>query len=129
MTNPGSFINPFLIGNISVSNALADLGASINFMPYSIFAKLNLGEPSITHMSKQLVDRSVNFPRGIVENMLVKVDMFVFPVDFVFLDMDEDSEVPLIIGRPFLATSRAVINVYYCKLTLRVNEDNVTFDI
>ncbi|XP_021995207.1 uncharacterized protein LOC110892347 [Helianthus annuus] len=103
VSDPGSFTIPCLIGNLSVSNALADLGASINLMPYSIFAKLNLGKPSPTRMSLQLADRSVKFPRGVVENMLVKVDKFVFPVDFIILDMDEDSEVPLILGRPFLA--------------------------
>ncbi|XP_021979143.1 uncharacterized protein LOC110875253 [Helianthus annuus] len=129
MTDPGSFTIPCLIGNLTVSNALADLGASINLMPYSIFAKLDLGEPSPTRMSIQLADRSVKYPRGIVENMLVKVDKFVFPVDFVILDMDEDSEVPLILGRPFLATARALIDVYDSKLTLRVDEDKVTFDI
>ncbi|XP_035832796.1 uncharacterized protein LOC118481696 [Helianthus annuus] len=129
VSDPGSFTIPCLIGNLAVSNALADLGASINLMPYSIFAKLDLGEPSPTRMSIQLADRSVKFPRGIVENMLVKVDKFVFPVDFVILDMDEDSEVPLILGRPFLATARALIDVHDGKLTLRVDEDEVTFDI
>ncbi|KAJ0520261.1 putative nucleotidyltransferase, Ribonuclease H [Helianthus annuus] len=129
MTDPGSFTIPCLIGDLSVSNALADLGASINLMPYAVFAKLNLGEPSPTRMSLQLADRSVKYPRGIVENMLVKVDKFVFPVDFVILDMDEDAHVPLILGRPFLATARALIDVYDGKLTLRVEDDMVTFDI
>ncbi|XP_021998433.1 uncharacterized protein LOC110895424 [Helianthus annuus] len=129
VSDPGSFTIPCLIGNLIVSNALADLGASINLMPYSIFAKLNLGEPYPTRMSLQLADRSVKFPRGIVEYMLVKVDKFVFPVDFIILDMDEDSEVPLILGRPFLATARALIDVYDGKLTLRVDEDKVTFAI
>ncbi|XP_021996068.1 uncharacterized protein LOC110893261 [Helianthus annuus] len=115
--------------NLTVSNALAGLDASINLMPSSIFAKLDLGEPSPTRMSIQLADRSVKYPRGIVENMLVKVDKFVFPVDFVILDMDEDSKVPLILGRPFLATARVVIDVYDGKLTLRVDKDEVTFDI
>ena len=129
MTDPGSFTIPCLIGDLTVSHALADLGASINLMPYSIFAKLNLGEPTPTRMSLQLADRSVKFPRGIVKNMLVKVDKFIFPVDFVILDMDEDSKVPLILGRPFLATARAVIDVLDGKLTLRVDDDAVTFDI
>ncbi|XP_076885036.1 uncharacterized protein LOC143534424 [Bidens hawaiensis] len=80
-------------------------------------------------MSIQLADRSVKFPRGIVENMLVKIDKFVFPVDFVILDMDEDKNVPLILGRPFLATARALINVYTGRLTLRVGDEEVTFDI
>ncbi|XP_076929179.1 uncharacterized protein LOC143593433 [Bidens hawaiensis] len=129
MTDPGSFTIPCLIGSLSVSNALADLGASINLMPYFVFAKLDLGEPKPTRMSIQLVDRSVKYPRGIVENMLVKIDKFVFPVDFVILDMDEDKNVPLILGRPFLATARALIDVCTGRLTLRVGDEEVTFDI
>ncbi|XP_021995620.1 uncharacterized protein LOC110892779 [Helianthus annuus] len=129
VSDPGSFTISCLIRNLILSNALADLGASINLMSYSIFAKLNLGDPSLKRMSLQLADRSVKFPRGIAENMIVKVDKFVFPVDFVILDMDEESEVPLILGRPFLATSRALIDVHDGKLTLRVDEDEVTFDI
>ncbi|KAM0061597.1 putative aspartic peptidase domain superfamily [Helianthus debilis subsp. tardiflorus] len=129
VSDPGGFTISCLIGNLTVNNAVADLGASINLMLYSIFAKLNLGEPSPTRMSLQLADRSVKFPRGIVENMLIKVDKFVFPVDFVILDMDEDSEVPLILGRPFLATARSLIDVHDGKLTVRVDEDEVTFDI
>ncbi|XP_076950757.1 uncharacterized protein LOC143623816 [Bidens hawaiensis] len=88
-----------------------------------------LGEPKPTHMSIHLADRSVKYPRGIVENMLVKIDKFVFPVDFVILDMDEDKSVPLILGRPFLATARSLIDVCTGKLTLMVEDEEVTFDI
>ncbi|XP_022040578.1 uncharacterized protein LOC110943130 [Helianthus annuus] len=102
MGDPGSFTLPCLIGSMSVSHALADLGASINLMPYKVFAKLDLGEPSLTRMSIRLADRSLKYPRGFVENMLVKIDKFVFPVDFVILDMDKDSKEPLIFGRPLL---------------------------
>ncbi|XP_076896197.1 uncharacterized protein LOC143549082 [Bidens hawaiensis] len=126
MTDPDSFTIPCLIGSLSVSNALADLGASINLMPYSVFAKLDLGEPKPTRMSIQLADRSVKYPRGIVENMLVKIDKFVFPVDFVILDMDEDKNVPLILGRPFLAIARALIDVCTGRLTLRVGDEEDT---
>ncbi|XP_076899224.1 uncharacterized protein LOC143553036 [Bidens hawaiensis] len=129
MTYPGSFTIPCLIGSFSVSNALADLGASINLMPYSVFSKLDLGEPKLTRMNIQLADRFVKYPRGIVENMLVKIEKFVFPVNFVILDMDEDKNVPLILGRPFLATARALIDVCTGRLTLRVGDDEVTFDI
>ncbi|XP_022041981.1 uncharacterized protein LOC110944635 [Helianthus annuus] len=129
MNDPGSFTIPCLIGSLSVSNALADLGASINLMPYAVFAKLDLGDPKPTRMSIQLADRSVKYPRGIVENMLVKIDKFVFPVDFVILDMDEDKNVPFILGRPFLATARALIDVCTGRLTLRVDDEEVTFDI
>ena len=122
MADPGSFTIPCLLSDVSVSNALADLGASINLMPYSVFLKLGLGEPLPTRMSIQLADRSIKYLWGIVENMLVKVDKFIFPVDFVILDMDEDTQVPLILGRPFLATARTLIDVFNGKLTLRVNE-------
>ncbi|KAD7116998.1 hypothetical protein E3N88_04266 [Mikania micrantha] len=128
-TDPGSFTIPCTLGSSSVSHALADLGASINLMPYSIFAKLDLGEPEPTRMSIQLADRSVKYPRGIVENLLVKIDKFVFPVDFVILDMEEDEKVPLILGRPFLATAKALIDVCDGKLTLRVADETVTFEI
>ncbi|XP_021995421.1 uncharacterized protein LOC110892572 [Helianthus annuus] len=97
MGDPGSFTLTCLIGNMSVSHALADWGASINLMPYKVFTKLDLGESSPTRMSIRLADRSIKYPRGFVENMLVKIDKFVFPVDFVILDMDEDSRVPLIL--------------------------------
>ncbi|XP_022024202.1 uncharacterized protein LOC110924508 [Helianthus annuus] len=111
MGDPSSFTLPCLIGSMSVSHALADLGASINLMLYKVFAKLDLGEPSPTRMSIRLADRSIKYPHGFVENMLVKIDKFVFPVDFVILDMDEDSKVPLILGRLFLNTSRTIVDV------------------
>ncbi|XP_076924956.1 uncharacterized protein LOC143587593 [Bidens hawaiensis] len=129
MTDPGGFTIPCLIGNLSVSNALADLGASINLIPYVVFAKLGIGEPKPTRMSIQLADRSIKYTQGIVKNMLVKIDKFVFPVDFVILDMEEDKSVPLILGRPFLATAKAIIDVCIGKLTLRVNDEAITFDI
>jgi hypothetical protein len=94
-----------------------------------VFEKLDLGEPSPTRMTLQLDDRSIEFPRGIMENIPVKFDKFVFLVDFVILDMDEDEKVPLILGRPFLATSRAMISVFDGKLTLRVDDQSVIFDV
>ncbi|XP_021995820.1 uncharacterized protein LOC110893003 [Helianthus annuus] len=129
MGDPGSFTLLCLIGIMSVSHALADLGANINLMPYKVFTKLDLGEPSPTRMSIRLADRSIKYPRGFVENMLVKIDKFVFPVDFVILDMDEDSRVPMILGRPFLNTARTIVDVAAGQITLRVNDEHVTFDI
>ncbi|XP_027337191.1 uncharacterized protein LOC113850866 [Abrus precatorius] len=79
----------------------------------------SLGEPRPTRMSIQLADRSIKYPKGIIEDVLVKVDKFIFPVDFVILDMDEDTDVPLILGRPFLATAGAIIDVRDGKLILR----------
>nr|XP_023873469.1 uncharacterized protein LOC111986064 [Quercus suber] len=73
--------------------------------------KLGLGEAKPTTISLQLADRSIKYPRGVIENVLVKVDKFIFPIDFIVLDMDEDKEIPLILGRPFLATGRTLIDV------------------
>ncbi|GKE15460.1 DNA-directed DNA polymerase [Tanacetum coccineum] len=80
-------------------------------------------------MSLELTDRSIQYPRGIVENVLIKVDKFILLIDFVILDMPEDSRVPIILGRPFLATARAMIDVFNNKITLRVGDDKVIFDM
>ncbi|XP_073120712.1 uncharacterized protein [Henckelia pumila] len=109
--------------------ALCDLGASINLMPYSVFRKLSLGEPKSTRMSLQLADRSIKYPRGIIEDVLVKVYKFIFPVDFVVLDMEEDLDMPLILGRPFLATGKTLIDVQKGELLLRVGEEKISFDV
>ncbi|XP_022863492.1 uncharacterized protein LOC111383608 [Olea europaea var. sylvestris] len=127
--DPGSFTIPCTIGSSSFDKGLCDLGASINLMPLSIFKKLGLGEVKPTTVTLQLADRSLTYPRGIIEDVLVKVDKFIFPVDFVVLDMEEDQEIPLIFGRPFLATGRALIDVQGGHLTLRVNEEEVRFNI
>src|ERR1044072_7847063 len=107
----GSFTIPVDIEGLSVAEALCDLGASINLMPLSMFRRLNLGEVTPTMISLQMADRSIKTPYGICEDVLVRVDKFVFPVDFVILDMEEDERVPLILGRPFLVTGRALIDV------------------
>ncbi|GJT43043.1 DNA-directed DNA polymerase [Tanacetum coccineum] len=127
--DPGSFTIPCDIGQLHIDNALADVGASISLMPYMMYKKLGLGEPKDTRMSLELADRSIQYPRGIIENVLIKVDKFVLPIDFVILDMPEDSRVPIILGRPFLATARAMIDVFNKKITLRVGDDEVIFDV
>ncbi|GJY37665.1 reverse transcriptase domain-containing protein [Tanacetum coccineum] len=123
--DPGSFTIPCDIGQLHIDNTLADLGASISLMPYTMYMKLGLGEPKATRMSLELADRSIQYPRGIIENVLIKVDKFVLPIDFVILDMLEDSRVPIILGRPFLATARAMIDVFNKKITLRVGDDEM----
>ena len=96
LKDPGSFTIPCTIGKSYFDRALCDLGASINLMPLSIFRKLGLGEVKPTTISLQLADRSIKYPRGVIEDVLVKVDKFIFPADFIVLDMDEDEEIPLI---------------------------------
>jgi hypothetical protein len=89
-------------------------GASVNLLPYSVYFQLGLGELKPTSMTLQLADRSVKIPRGIVEDVLIKVDKFYFPVDFIVLDTEPvqivRSEIPIILGQPFLATTNALIN-------------------
>ena len=90
--------------------------------------KLELKEPTPSNVILQLADRSIAYPRGVLEDVLVKVDKFIFPVDFVVLDMEEDQQVPLIFGRLFLAT-RALIDVHKGNLILRINDEQVTFNV
>ena len=112
LKDPGSFTIPCTIGNSIFERALCYLGATINLMPLSIFKRLGLGEANPTTVTLQLADRSLKHSRGVIEDVLVKVDKFIFPTDFIFLDMEEDKEIPIILGRPFLATGRAMIDVH-----------------
>ncbi|XP_071705035.1 uncharacterized protein [Rutidosis leptorrhynchoides] len=125
----GCFTIPCLLGDLACMRALADLGASINLMPYSIYLKLAPGELRPTRMAIQLADRSIKYPRGIIENMLVKTGTLVFPTDFVVLDMEVDERIPLILGRPFFNTTRCLIDVYGQQLTLRIGDQKVSFAI
>nr|GEV45877.1 reverse transcriptase domain-containing protein [Tanacetum cinerariifolium] len=102
LRDPGSFLIPCNFNKTFSCNALVNLGASINLMPYSLYAKLSLKTLKPIKMSIRLADRSFQYPIGIAKNMLVKVGKFSFPANFVILEMEEDSKVPLILGRPFL---------------------------
>ena len=112
--DPGSPTISVNIGGTCIDKALLDLGASVNLLPYSVYKQLGLGELKPTNITLSLADRSVKFPKGIVEDALVKVDKFYYPVDFVVLDTEPvaggTNQVPIILGRPFLATSNAIIN-------------------
>ncbi|KAK4571039.1 hypothetical protein RGQ29_029758 [Quercus rubra] len=129
LKDSGSFTIPCTIGKSYFDRVLCDLGASINLMPLSVFRKLGLGEVKTTTISLQLVDRFIKYPRGVIKDVLVKVDKFTFLANFIVLDMDEDEEIPLILGRPFLVTGRTLIDLQQGKLVLRVGEDEVTFDV
>ncbi|XP_062106195.1 uncharacterized protein LOC133817634 [Humulus lupulus] len=129
LKDPGSFAIPCSIGDSVMTKALCDLGASVNLMPLSIFRKLKLGEASPTIVSLQMADRSVKQPRGVIEDVLVKVGKVIFPADFIILDMEEDANIPIILGRPFLATGRALIDVQKGELKLRVQNEDVTFNV
>ena len=102
------------IGGTCVEKASFDLGGSVNLLPYSVYKQLGLGELKPTTITLSLADRSVKIPKGNVEDVLVQVDKFYYPVDFIVLDTEPvavgANYVPIILGRPFLATSNAIIN-------------------
>jgi len=129
LKDPGAFTIPCTIVKVDVGKALCDLGASINLMPLSMMKKLNCGEPKPTRMTLTLADRSISYPFGVLEDVLVKVNDLVFPATFVILDMAEDEDMPVLLGRPFLATGRALIDVERGELMLRFQDDQVSFNI
>ncbi|GJX88753.1 reverse transcriptase domain-containing protein, partial [Tanacetum coccineum] len=125
--DPKSFLIPCKLANSVEYLALADLGASINLMPYSLYAALSGTTLKPTRMSIRLANHTYQYPMGVAENMLVQVGKFVFLVDFVILQMEEDDRVPLILGRPFLHTADAIIRVKNKELNLGIGEDRATF--
>ncbi|PHT36202.1 hypothetical protein CQW23_23902 [Capsicum baccatum] len=127
--DPGAFTIPCTVGSMNFAKALCDLGASINLIPLSIYNKLGLGDPTATNMRLVMADRSVKRPMGILNDVLVKVSSFMFPADFVILDCEADSEVPIILGRPFLATGSVLIDMRANELLFRLNDEVVRFDI
>ncbi|XP_038874903.1 uncharacterized protein LOC120067407 [Benincasa hispida] len=124
-----SFTVPCSIGGLDVGHALCDLEAIINLMPLSIFKKLRIGEAQPTSVTLQLADRTIKYPGGKIENVLVKVDNLIFPADFIILDYEVDREVPIILGCPFLATGKVLINVHKGELTMRVDNEEVKFNV
>ncbi|XP_070014410.1 uncharacterized protein [Nicotiana sylvestris] len=110
LEDPSAFIIPCTIGSADFSKALCDLGASINLMPYSVFKTLGIRQPRPTSMRLQMADRTMKRPLDIIDDVLVQVDKFILPVDFVILNCEIDYEVPIILGRPFLATGKALVD-------------------
>ncbi|XP_019427136.1 PREDICTED: uncharacterized protein LOC109335457 [Lupinus angustifolius] len=117
------------IGELSLGNALLDLGANINLMPLSMLKRIGDLEIKPTRMTLQLADRSVKYSYGVEEDVLVKVDGLVFPMDFAIMDVEKDKEVPLILGRPFMKTAQVIIDVDDGKLMVRVEDQEVNFNV
>ena len=129
--DPGCPTISCIIGDTLIEKALLDLGASVNLLPFSVYQTLGLGELKKTSVTLQLADRSVKVPKGIVEDVLIKVGDFVFPVDFIILEtqpvVNPNGQIPVILGRPFLATSNALIN---CRNGLmKLTFGNMTIDL
>ncbi|CAN6704237.1 unnamed protein product [Malus baccata var. baccata] len=130
--DPGSFTIPCVIGNTRFESAMLDLGASINVMPYSIYASMNLGALKNDGVIIQLADRSNAYPKGVLEDVLVQVNHLVFPADFYVLEMDESDHapsLPILLGRPFMKTARTKIDVYSGTLSMEFDGDVVNFNL
>lgn len=119
---------PCLIGNVLINSALCDLGSSVSLMPYSICKRLDMGDMKPTNISLQLADRSVKYPMGILEDVPIKIGDFYVPVDFVILEMEEDTSTSIILSRQLLATAGCKIDVKDGKLSFDVGGNHVEFN-
>ncbi|XP_070040757.1 uncharacterized protein [Nicotiana tomentosiformis] len=127
LEDPVAFTIPCTIGSAKFAKTLCDLGASINLMPYSVFKTLEIGQPRPTSMILQMANHTMKRPLGVIEDVLVRVDKFILPADFVILDCEVDYEVSIFLGRPFLATGKALVDVEVGELTFRVGDEKVVF--
>ncbi|GKC40719.1 reverse transcriptase domain-containing protein, partial [Tanacetum coccineum] len=129
LRDTGRFLIPCDFYGLESCMALADLGASINLMPLYVWKTLSLPDLSTTRMTLELATRTVAYPAGIAEDVFVQVGKFTFPVDFVVVDYEVDPRVPLILGRPFLRTAYTLVDVHGEKLTLRVGDEELVFNV
>ncbi|XP_070049977.1 uncharacterized protein [Nicotiana tomentosiformis] len=129
LEDPSAFTIPCTIGSDEFAKTLCDLGASINLMPYSIFKTLGIGQPRPTPMRLQMADRTMKTNLGVIEDVLVRVDKFILPVDFFILNCEFDYEVSIILGRPFLAMGKALCDVEAGELTFRISDKKVVFHV
>jgi hypothetical protein len=129
--DPGCPTISCMIGVNQINRALLDLGASVNLLSYAVYLPLGLGELKPTAIMLQLANRSMKRPRGIIENILIKVGKFYYPVDFIMIDTelvhDVVNQIPVILGRPFLATANALIN---CRTgVIKISFENMTVEL
>ncbi|GKB89141.1 reverse transcriptase domain-containing protein [Tanacetum coccineum] len=127
LEDPGKFLIPCALQELNRTSALADSGASINLLPHSIYKKLGLEALTPTRMTLELANRSITHPMGIAEDVVVRVDGFTFLADFVVVNFEPDPRVPIILGRPFLRTAKALIDLYEETLTLRVGKEELVY--
>nr|XP_016450033.1 PREDICTED: uncharacterized protein LOC107774891 [Nicotiana tabacum] len=129
LSDPGSFTILCIIGSFAFAKALCDLWASINLMPLATYKRLGIGRARPTSMLLKLADKTVKRTYGILDNVLIQVGKFVFPTDFVILYCKVDEEIAIIFGRPFLATGRALIDCEPGELKIRLNDEEITFNV
>ncbi|GJX45147.1 reverse transcriptase domain-containing protein [Tanacetum coccineum] len=127
LEDPGKFLIPCALQELNRTSALADSGASINLLPHSIYKKLELEALTPTRITLELANRSITHSMGIAEDVVVRVDGFTFLADFVVVNFEPDPRVPIILGRPFLRTAKALIDLYEETLTLRVGKEELVY--
>jgi len=127
LADPGSFSIPCHIGMQLIDNALCDLGASVSVLPLSLAKRLGFTKYQCTNMTVQMADRTTSRPLGVLFDIPVQIGRFFIPVDFVVLDIPEDTHTPIILGRPFLHTAQAVIDVGSRTLTFNVGGEELVF--
>nr|GEX89571.1 hypothetical protein [Tanacetum cinerariifolium] len=127
LRDPGKFLIPCVLQDLEVCNSLADYRGSINLMPLSIYEKPRIRPLKPTRITLELANRSVTYPNGIAEDVIVKVDKFNFVADFVIVDFEVDHRVPIILRRPFLRTAKALVDLYEEKVTLRIRNEELVF--
>ncbi|XP_006593231.1 uncharacterized protein [Glycine max] len=127
--DPRSVTIPCSIGSVPVGKALIDLGASINLIPLSMCRRLGELEIMPTRMTLQLADYSITRPYGVIVDVLVRVKHFTFPADFVVMDIEEDTKIALILGRPFMLTASCVVDMGKKKLEMGIADQKISFDL
>jgi len=127
--DPGSVTIPCFIGEVSIGKALIDLGANIDLMSLSRCQRFGELEIMPTWMTSHLADRSITRPYGVIEDVLVWVKHLIFPADFVVMDVEEDADIPLILGRPFMSTASCVVDMRKKKLEMGNEDQQISFDL
>jgi len=116
-----------VFGSEAIDKAMCDLGASISLLPLSLFKRMGIGELKPTEVTLKLVVRTTIHPIGFIEDILVEVGGIYIPTDFIVLDMNEDDQVPILLGRPFLATTGAIVDVKGGRIAFQVSDEMVGF--
>lgn len=129
LRDSGSFAIPCMIGSETLDRALCYLGASVSLLPLSLFKRMGIGELKPTETTLKLADRSNIQPVGYVEDISVKIEGIYIPTDFMVLNIDEDNECPIIVGRPFLATAGAIVDVKSGRIVFEVSEEMIGFEL
>ena len=127
LKDPSSFTIPYRIGDLTFNKVLCNIGASVSLMPYSIYEKIDLGELKPTTRCLSMADKSIKYSLGVLENVPTKVGKFIIHADFVVMDMEEDLDIPILLGRLVLVIAGVVIDMKNGKFKVEVNDESIVF--